>query len=507
VLRLRSLRIDALLMTHLREVTVVSSIAPNPALLKLSSSSGRRVLAATILSSGAIGIDASVVNIALPFIGRDFDAPFAALQWTVVAYTLTLASFILLGGTLGDQFGRRRIFIIGIVWFGIASVACAFAPSILALIVARAVQGIGGALATPAALAIIESTFAREDRGRAVGLWAGLSGVTAAIAPFVGGWLIEAASWRWIFFINVPFVIAVALIAWKWIPPMKVVARGHIDIAGVVLAAAALGSLTFGIIEAANHSLIAATVWTPVVVAVVLFAAFILVERHSKRPMLPLAIFRSMEFSATNLATLFDYAAFGAFFLLVPTVLETVGKFTPLEAGATLLPVTAITLVLDGPSGALAQRIGARTQMVAGPLIAAVGLLLTAGIAGPFGFAGVIVGVCLFGLGLATLVSPLTSSALRSAPDNLVGLASGVNNGVARTGSLIAVAAIPIASGLTGDAYTHAARLTTGYLEAMLMCGSLLLGGAIAAAVGVPGRPARVTVSLAPKQQTEGDGQ
>lgn len=465
--------------------------------IELRSSRGRWVLLATILGSGAIGIDASVVNIALPAIGKDFGVGFGALQWTVVAYTLTLASFILLGGTLGDRFGRRRVFLIGIVWFALASVVCGLAPDQGWLIAARALQGAGGALATPAALAILESVFVPDDRGRAIGAWAGLSGVTTAIAPFVGGWLLQVATWRWVFLINAPIVVAVVVIALRSVPETRDPGpHGRLDVAGGALGAIGLAGVTDAIIAAPDAGAGIAVV-LPALIGVAALVAFVLVERRAADPMLPLHLFRSRVFRVTNVDTFLIYGAIGGFFVLLPVALEVVPGWSPLAAGSALLPITAATLLLSEASGQLASRLGPRLQMTAGPVLCGGGALLALRIGADASFlADVLPVVLLFGLGLACLVAPLTATALGSVGPEHAGIASGVNNAVARAGSLLAVATLPAVSGLTGAAYTEPAAFVVGFHVAAVLCAALFGLGALVAFAGLAApratpRPAR----------------
>ncbi len=451
--------------------------------LTVRSTSGRAVLLATVLGSSLAGIDATVVGIALPRIGEDLGASFSGLQWTVTAYTLTLASFILVGGGLGDRFGRRRVFVVGVVWFTAASLACAVAPTLALLVAARALQGVGGALLTPASLAIIEASFAVAERSRAVGLWAGASGVAGAIAPFVGGWLLAVASWRWVFLVNVPLAAIVVVLAWRVPETRDIDTRRGSDVRGALLAVTGLGALTFSIIE--REPLAAA-------LGVVSLSALLWVERRTARPLVPLDLFGSRQFTAANLVTFVAYAAIGVFFFLVVLDLQVVSGWSPLEAGASVLPVTVLTFVLSGSSGALSQRIGPRFQMGLGPMLCAAGCLLTARIGEDAVYVhDVLPAITLFGLGLATMVAPLTATALAAAPAHRAGVASGVNNAVARTGSLLAIAALPVLGGLTGDSYADPAAFEDGYRTCAQLCAGLLVVGGLLAwsLVRRPGEP------------------
>jgi EmrB/QacA subfamily drug resistance transporter len=464
----------------------VSAPTKQPA-LTLASASGRWVLIACVLGSGLAGIDATVVNIALPDIGRDLHASFAALQWTITAYTLTLASLILLGGSLGDRFGRRRIFVIGIGWFAVASALCAMAPNATFLIAARALQGVGGALLTPASLAILQATFTANDRARAIGAWSGLSGAASAIAPFLGGWLLQIGSWRWVFLINPPFAVVVILVALRHMPESRdEQATGRIDVGGAVLGVLGLGGVTAAIIAAADHGPGAAVVYAPAVAGVVALVAFVLVERRETHPMLPLSLFRSRQFSAANAVTFLLYAANGGSLLLVVIALQTVAGFSALAAGTALLPITVVMLLLAARFGALAQRIGPRLPMTIGPLIVGVGLALISRLSQHSDYPrDVLPALTVMGLGLAVFVAPLTATVLGAVPAAHAGVASGVNNAVARAASLLAIAALPAIVGITGDVYADPVRFLSPFRHAMWICVGLQVAGAVLAALTI----------------------
>ncbi|HWG24107.1 MFS transporter [Actinospica sp.] len=449
---------------------------------------GRWVLLATVLGSGMAFLDATVVNIALPHIGDEFHAGAASLQWIVNGYTLSLASLILLGGTLGDRFGRRRVFVLGVGWFAVASLLCGLAPNVQMLIAARVLQGVGGALLAPGSLAIIEASFHPDDRARAIGSWSGLGGVAGAIGPFLGGWLVQAATWRLVFLINVPIAVLVCVVAVRRVPESRNPdAARSIDMAGVVTAAAGLAGLTYGF-----------TAWpergggSPVVLAALALGlagiiGFLLVERHAKEPMLPLDTFRSRAFSAANLVTFAVYAALSGVLFLVVLNLQVVVHFTALSAGVSMLPVTALMLLLSARAGALAQRIGPRIPMTVGPIVCACAMLLFSRIGGHSTYLrNVLPAVVVLGLGLSLTVAPLTATALGSVDERHAGIASGVNNAVARAAGLLAVAILPLAAGLGGGSLTVAADLGPMYHRAMLICSVLLLIGAFIAFVSIP---------------------
>ena len=450
------------------------------AALTVRTGTGRWVILACVLGSGLAGIDATVVNIALPDIGRDLHVGFATLQWTITSYTVTLAALILLGGALGDRFGRRRIFVIGIVWFAVASLLCAAAQDATWLVGARALQGVGGALLTPASLAIIQASFADDDRTTAIGAWSGLSGAASAIAPFVGGWLLQAGSWRWVFLINPPLAIVVARIAARHIPETRDPDQhGRIDVAGAALGVVGLGGVTAGLIASSDHGFAATAVWLPLSFGVAGLGAFLAAEHRGRHPMMPLALFRSRQFSATNAVTFLLYAANSGALLLLVIGLETVSGVSPLRAGSALLPITVVMLFLAARFGALAQRIGPRVPMTVGPLVSAGGLALLSRLSTTSNYwLDILPAVTVFGLGLAVFVAPLTATVLGAVPASHAGVASGVNNAVARAAGLIAVAALPVVVGLTGHAYESASAYLTPFRHAIWICAGLHVGGA-----------------------------
>lgn len=447
-----------------------------------ASGPGRWVLLVAVLGSGVAFLDGTVVNVALPAIGRDLDTGAAALQWVLNGYLLTLASLILLGGSLGDRIGRRRIFVIGVAWFTAASALCAAAPNAELLIVARLLQGVGGALLTPGSLAMIEASFRKADRARAIGAWSGLTGVAVALGPLLGGWLVDAVSWRAIFLINVPLGAFVVLAANRHVPETRDEdADGPLDALGALLAALGLGGVTYALIEAPGAGASAA-----VVVAgaggVLALAAFALAERRARNPMLPLSMFASRQFSAANAVTFAVYAALGGVFFLLVAFLQISLGYSPLEAGAASLPVTALLLALSARSGALAQRIGARIPLTLGPLGIAAGMLLMTRIDPGDSYVGsVLPAVVVFGAGLVLVVAPVTATVLSAADARHAGLASGINNAVSRVGGLLAVAILPLVGGITGDAFYDPAAMTDGFHVAMTAAAGLAaLGGLIA---------------------------
>jgi EmrB/QacA subfamily drug resistance transporter len=471
-------------------------------LIKYGSATGRWVLLATVLGSSLAFIDATVVNIALPTIGRELDASAAGLQWIVNGYALSLASLILLGGSLGDRFGRKRVFQIGVGWFAVASLLCGLAPSVELLVGARVLQGVGGALLTPGALAILEASFIREDRGRAIGAWSGLGGIGGALGPFLGGWIVEVATWRLIFLINVPLAALVMVVASRHVPESRnPAAARELDLTGVVTGALGLGGLTYGFTAWPAHGPGSPTVLISLAIGVLGMIGFVLAEHRTAHPMLPLEVFSAKAFSATNLVTFLVYAANGGVFFLVVLNLQVVAGFSPMAGGIALLPVTVLMLLLSSRAGALAQRIGPRIPMAVGPLVCAVALVLMSRIGpGASYLLEVLPSVILLGLGLSLLVAPLTATALGSLDDAYAGIASGVNNAVARAAGLLAVAVLPLAAGLGNGSLTDAADLQPTYRNSMLICAGLMVAGGVLAALLVPTHLPAHTPEPAPAQ-------
>lgn len=447
------------------------------------SAQGRWVLLATILGSGMAQLDGTVVNIALPRIGANLHAGLTSLQWTVNAYTLTLSGLLLLGGSLGDRLGRRRVFVIGTIWFAIASAGCALAPSAGVLIATRGLQGVGAALLTPGSLAILEAVFRPRDRPEAVGAWSGLGGVASAMGPVLGGALVSAAPWGWrlVFLINLPLAAAVVLVATRHVPETRdEQATGRLDILGVASAAVGLALVIYALTEGPGQGWPGAII-ASLITGIAVLAMFVVNEARVRHPMLPLALFRSRQFSGANIVTLVLYAALAGALFLLPVQLQLVSGFSPVEAGSSLLPLTLVMLVLSARMGRLAQRIGPRRPMTLGPIIAAVGLALLARI-GPAAnyLTDVLPAVLVFGLGLSATVAPLTATVLAAAPAHQVGVASAVNNDVARTAGLLAVAVLPGLAGINQAAYANSSLLSTGFHHAVLIAaGCCALGGVL----------------------------
>lgn len=472
-------------------MSVAVPVAAGPG-VRYGSARGRWVLLATVLGTSMAFLDATVVNIALPTIGEDLDAGLTSLQWTVNAYTLALGGLLLLGGSLGDHFGRRRIFCVGAVWFALASLVCGIAPSSEVLIAARALQGAGAAMLTPGSLAIIEASFHRDDRGSAVGAWSGLGGIAGALGPFVGGYLIQAASWRWIFFINLPIAAAVLWVANRHVPETRddSVRGMPLDLRAAAVTALGLGAATYGLTEGPERG------WgSPVVVGCILagvagLVAFVLLERGREAALVPLELFASRQFSAANAVTFVVYAALGGALFLLPIQLQSTAGFSPLEAGAALVPMTIVMLLLSARAGRLAQRIGPRLPMSVGPIVAAVGLALLAQIDASSTYAAAVLpGVVVFALGLSLTVAPLTSTVLSAGGEAHAGVSAAVNNAVARIGGLIAVAVIPAAAGISATDAFGAPSFSDGYSRGMLIAAAVCAAGGVLAAVTIRNPP------------------
>ncbi len=472
----------------------VAAAAPEP--LALDTSRGRWVLLATVTGSGMAFLDSTVVNVALPHIGADLDASVAGLQWVINGYLLVLSALILLGGSLGDRYGRRRIYQLGVVVFAVGSIGCAGAPGTAELVAARLAQGVGGALLTPGSLAILEASFRREDRSRAIGAWSGLTGVASAIGPFLGGWLVDAGSWRAIFLINIPLAVLVVIVSARHVPETRdPEMAGPIDGLGALLVAVSLGGLSWALISAGDEGFASASVIVALVVGVAAAVAWVMVERRRPAPMVPPELFASSQFRAANLVTIIVYGALGGVFFLLVVQLQQVLGYSALEAGAATLPITLIMLAGSARSAALADRIGPRLQMSAGPLIVALGIVLLLRVdAGASYVTGVLPAVVVFGLGLVTTVAPLTATALGAVPDRFAGVASGVNTTVARAAQLAAVAALPLAAGITGDSYRDPVAFSDGFMTAMIITSVIAAAGGVVAFLLVRNPPEPVAV-------------
>lgn len=445
---------------------------------------GWGLLLAVVTGSAIAFLDATVVNVALPTIGADLDATFAELQWVVTGYTLTLAAFILVSGSLADRLGRRRVYVWGIVAFAVTSALCAAAPTIEVLIGARVLQGVAGALVTPGSLAIIQASFVREDRGRAIGMWAGIVGLAPAVGPPLGGWLTEV-DWRWVFLVNVPVAVLALVLTSRFVPEStNPSASKRLDWPGALLAVVALGGLTASLVFAGGEgpSGDPVVVGTAAAVAGLAGAAFLRWEARSPAPMLPLELFANRTFAVTNLVTLGAYAALGGMLFLLVIQLQTSLGYRPVAAGLASLPIPVVLLLFSSRAGALPERVGPRLPLVVGPLLAAAGVAWLATVDADSSYVtGVLPGLLVFAAGLVVLVAPLTATVLAAAPDRLAGTASGVNNAISRTGGLLAVAGLPTLVGLSDQDYADPVALTAGFVPAMLVCAGLLAASAVVA--------------------------
>ncbi len=443
--------------------------------VRFESTQGRLVIAAAVLGSGIAFLDSSVVNTALPEIRRNFHSTLAGQQWIVTGYLLTLGSLLVVGGSLGDIYGRRRMFVLGLVGFAATSMMCGLAPNLGVLITARVLQGLSAALLVPGSLAMLSAVFHPDDRARAIGSWSGLSGVTTAIGPFVGGWLIDSVSWRWIFLINLPLAGLAVYLAQRAVPETRgALTNTKIDVPGAVTLSSGLAGIVYALIEGPSNGWPAASI-AGAVIGILMIATFVTIELRAPNPMVPPSMFKSSRFSGVNAATFLIWGAIGAVFFLLTLRLQNDLEYSALEAGASTLPVTALMLVLSARSGALAQRIGPRLQMTAGPLVVGAAFVLLGQVRTDSSYvAGVFPGVVLFGLGLAITVAPLTAAALSAVEDSRAGVGSAINNAVARIASLLAIAVLPALAGIA----TNEVGLGSGFAKAMWICAGFSVTGA-----------------------------
>jgi EmrB/QacA subfamily drug resistance transporter len=455
---------------------------------------GPWVLAATILGSSLAFIDGTVVSVALPAIAREFGAAGADLQWVVEAYALLLSALLLVGGSLGDHFGRRRVYAIGVVIFALASIACGLAPSVGCLVAARAVQGVGAALLVPGSLALIAASFDPERRGQAIGTWSGFSGITAAIGPLLGGWLV-AHSWRWAFLLNPP-IAAIVLLLLRRVPESRNPKARGLDLAGALLATLGLGGLVLGLIESSRRGWADPMVIAGLAIGAAALAAFLAVEARSKSPMLPLELFRSRTFAGANALTLFLYGALSSVFFFLPLDLIQVQGYTPLAAGAAILPFIVVLFLLSRWSGGLVARFGPRRPLILGPLVAAVGFLLLArpGIAADY-WTTFFPGVLVLGFGMAVSIAPLTTAVMNAVGEEEAGIASGVNNAASRVAGLLAIALLGILLvSVFGNELQH--RVLALPLDPAVQAQVLAERAKLAAASPPPGLPAATAAEV-----------
>ncbi|MGN6274355.1 MAG: MFS transporter [Solirubrobacterales bacterium] len=459
----------------------------------------RLTLIATILGSTVVFLDSTVVNVALPAIRDGLGAGLAGQQWVVEAYMLTLVSLLLVGGSLGDQFGRRRMFVIGLIGFGVFSALCALAPTVEFLVAARALQGIAGALLVPGSLAIVAATFAGEARGKAVGTWTAWTGIATVIGPAGGGALIGLTSWRAIFWVNLPLIAAtVALTLHSVEESRDPDAFRGIDWGGIALSAAGLGGPVFALIEQPSRGWSDPVVWVPLVAGIACFALFLLHELRTRHPMMDLGLFRIRNFAVANLTTLSAYAGLIGGLFFVGLFLQQVAGYSPLEAGLATTPISVLLFVLSPRWGKLASGVGPRLPMTAGPIVGGVGLLLMLRIGSGADYpTEVLPAVLVFGLGLSATVAPLTATVLDSVPEHRVGIASGINNGVSRVAGLLAIAVLGAVisarfaaiagSNVSGGPLTaHApAASTSAFHLGVLLAGLLMIAGGLASGLGI----------------------
>jgi len=445
-------------------------------------------LVAAILGSGVATIDGSIVNVALPAIEQDLGGGLSGQQWVSNAYLLALASLILIGGSLGDVYGERRVFAIGIAAFGALSLACALAPTIETLIAARTLQGAAGALVTPSSLAIIVRAFSPSERGAAIGAWTAWGGIAAIVGPLAGGWIVDQVSWRWIFAINVPLVVVTLGLILTAVPPARGRSGRHVDIVGASLCVLGLGGIVFGLIEQPHHGWSSPVIFVPIVVGVVAFASFVVYERRAEEPMLELELFTHRNFAAGNVETFAVYAGLGILFFFLVIFLQQVAGYTALESGLATVPVTVVMFALSRRFGALADRYGPRLFMGAGPLVAAVGisLLLRTGLDTSY-LTDVLPAMLVFALGLSMTVAPLTATVLADADERDAGIASAINNAVARVAGLIGISilGVVVAQTLVGDTFAANDESVDAFHQVVVICSALVAAGGVIGTVGI----------------------
>jgi EmrB/QacA subfamily drug resistance transporter len=467
----------------------------------------RLVLVAAIVGSGVVMIDGTIVNVALPAIEDDLGGGLAAQQWVSNAYLLALGSLILIGGSLGDIYGERRVFAIGLTAFGVLSLACAAAPTIEVLIAARAVQGAAGALVTPSSLAIIVTAFAPRERGAAVGSWTAWGGIAAIVGPLVGGWIVDQVSWRWIFALNVPLVLVSLGLVLAAVPPAARATDRHVDVVGAGLCALGLGGFVFALIEQPGHGWASPVIVVPLIGGVAAFAAFLGYERHAAEPMLKLELFTRRNFAIANVETLAVYAGLAILFFFLVIFLQQVAGYSALKSGLTTLPVTVLMFALSRRFGALADRYGPRLFMGAGPLIAAAGILLLLRTDMDTSYlTELLPALLVFALGLSLTVAPLTATVLADADESDAGIASAVNNAVARVAGLVGVSVVGVvvAGTLAGDTFAANDESVRAFHQAVVICAALVAAGGVAGAIAITNPRRSVEAERCPGGQLVG---
>ncbi len=462
---------------------------------------------AAILGSGVAMIDGSIVNVALPSIERDLGGGLSAQQWISNGYLLTLGSLILIGGSLGDIYGERRVFKLGLAAFGVFSIGCAVAPTAGVLIAARALQGAAGALLTPSSLAVIVAAFPRATRGGAIGAWTAWGAIAAIVGPLAGGVIIDNASWRWIFALNAPLIAFTLVLVSMAVPPAGAKASRRLDLRGAVLCVLGLGGLVFALIEEPHYGWTKPTILVPLIGGAAAFTLFLVTERHAADPMVRLDLFRRRNFAIGNLETLTNYAGLSILFFFLVIFLQQVAGYSAIKSGLTTLPITLVTFALSRRFGALADRYGPRLFMSAGPLISAVGVLLflRTGLRTSY-VTDLLPALLIFALGLSMTVAPLTSTVLADADESDAGIASAINNAVARVAGLVGVSVIGvlISGTLAGDTFARNADSVRAFHEAIVVCASLVATGGLVAAVGIVNPRRRVDARRCPGGQLVG---
>jgi len=452
----------------------------------------RLTLLAAILGSALVSVDSSIVNVALPAIERDLGGGLAAQQWVSNAYLLALGSLILIGGSLGDIFGERRVFAIGVSAFGVLSVACALAPTMWALVAARACQGAAAALVTPSSLAVIVAAFGPKQRGAAVGSWTAWGGIAAIAGPLAGGSIVDHLSWRWVFALNVPLVVATLVLVRAAVPPSARMQGQRVDVIGAGLGALGLGGLVFALIEQPHFGWGSPAIYLPLAGGVAALGAFLAFERRTREPLLKLELFSHPNFAVGNLETLSMYAGLGILFFYLVIYLQQVAGYSAFQSGLATLPLTIVMFLLSRRFGALADRYGPRLFMGAGPFVAAAGLLPLTRLGEHVSYlTELLPGLLVFSLGLSITVAPLTATVLADADKGDAGIASAVNNAVARVASLIGVSVVGIvvAGTLVGDTFAANAASVQAFHQVITVCIALLAAGGLAGAIGIVDPP------------------